>query len=261
MGLFFAIIALILIAFIIFSKDNGNIFSQNPPRRYKKYTHKPSAEEKGEFGEQIVNNILGYTIPGKQYLLNNVILEISPGKTTQIDHIFINQYGIWVIETKNWNGTIFGKENDNTWTVVYNGNNKKFYDNPIKQNKHHEYFIKHYLGNKAPILGLIVFVNGNTKNVNANGVCHANELPYIVQAGANEVLSPEKMEQCYNELNRARLYITNQEHVTNLQLNRQHKIEQGICPWCNGTLIMRYGDFGNFLGCSNYPKCQYKKDL
>lgn len=31
------------------------------------------------------------------------------------------------------------------------------------------------------------------------------------------------------------------------------------CPECGGTLIQRKGKYGLFLGCSNYPKCNFTK--
>ena len=35
------------------------------------------------------------------------------------------------------------------------------------------------------------------------------------------------------------------------------KTKGGVCPMCGGELIMREGKYGNFIGCSNYPKCRY----
>ena len=32
-----------------------------------------------------------------------------------------------------------------------------------------------------------------------------------------------------------------------------------ICPKCGGRLVKRKGKYGEFIGCSNYPKCHYKK--
>lgn len=32
------------------------------------------------------------------------------------------------------------------------------------------------------------------------------------------------------------------------------------CPQCGGDLIKREGKFGQFYGCSNYPKCRYTKN-
>lgn len=36
-------------------------------------------------------------------------------------------------------------------------------------------------------------------------------------------------------------------------------IEDMICPKCGGKLVKRKGKYGEFIGCSNYPKCHYKK--
>jgi DNA topoisomerase-1 len=35
------------------------------------------------------------------------------------------------------------------------------------------------------------------------------------------------------------------------------KTNGGVCPKCGGKLIMREGKYGNFIGCSNFPKCRY----
>ena len=47
--------------------------------------------------------------------MNNVILEVEYGNTTQIDHILINEYGVFVIETKNYKGVVYGTEGKNYW--------------------------------------------------------------------------------------------------------------------------------------------------
>lgn len=35
--------------------------------------------------------------------------------------------------------------------------------------------------------------------------------------------------------------------------------DDDICPKCGGRLVKRKGKYGEFIGCSNYPKCHYKK--
>lgn len=37
--------------------------------------------------------------------------------------------------------------------------------------------------------------------------------------------------------------------------------KEKICPKCNGKLEERVGKYGKFLGCSNYPKCQYTENI
>ena len=62
---------------------------------------------KGFFGEKTISAFL-LTLPKDQYIvLNNIMLRTVTG-TTQIDHIVVSVYGIFVIETKNYKGWIFG---------------------------------------------------------------------------------------------------------------------------------------------------------
>lgn len=36
---------------------------------------------------------------------------------------------------------------------------------------------------------------------------------------------------------------------------------QNKCPRCGGNLVLRESEFGKFYGCSNFPKCWYKKTI
>ena len=50
--------------------------------------------------------------------------------------------------------------------------------------------------------------------------------------------------------------ITDEEHINNIH-KMQLDIENNICPRCGAKLVIRNGDYGEFYGCSNYPKCRY----
>ncbi|MDN5364322.1 MAG: hypothetical protein PWQ91_1384 [Eubacteriales bacterium] len=39
---------------------------------------------------------------------------------------------------------------------------------------------------------------------------------------------------------------------------REEKVKKGICPRCGGQLVMRKGRYGEFIACSNYPRCKFK---
>lgn len=43
----------------------------------------------------------------------------------------------------------------------------------------------------------------------------------------------------------------------------RHALQQafGECPECAGSLILKRGKSGAFIGCSHYPKCDYSKPL
>lgn len=74
--------------------------------------------------------------PEYKRVLINLCIPKDNNKTTEIDSILINKYGIFVIESKGYSGWIFGKENDQRWTQVIYQKKTKFY-NPVLQNRNH----------------------------------------------------------------------------------------------------------------------------
>ena len=79
-------------------------------------------EIKGSIGEKKAAAVLS-GLPQQQYrLLNDVMLQTAYG-TTQIDHIVVSVYGIFVIETKNYKGWITGSEYGEHWIKNMYGKN------------------------------------------------------------------------------------------------------------------------------------------
>ena len=71
---------------------------------------------KGIFGEAFVKLLAKFKLPADVYIpIHNVTLP-TPDGTTQIDHIFVSEFGVFVVETKNMKGWIFGGENQAQWT-------------------------------------------------------------------------------------------------------------------------------------------------
>ena len=95
-----------------------------------------SARQKGKRGEKRVYNILSKSLPDGFIVLNDIYLPSSDGATTQIDHIVVSQYGVFVVETKNYSGWIFANARDDEWTqVIYR--RKSRFQNPLRQNYRH----------------------------------------------------------------------------------------------------------------------------
>lgn len=95
-------------------------------------------DDPGEFGEYLItyalenNNIGGYL-----KVLKNLYIPIGYGKTTEIDVVMIHRKGIFVFESKNYSGWIFGSRNDRYWTQSLKGGQKNRFYNPILQNQTH----------------------------------------------------------------------------------------------------------------------------
>ena len=215
-------------------------------------------ETRGKRGENRVKRVIGDTIENEQYVINDLII-FNNGKTSQIDHIVINPRGVFVIETKNYSGEIYGSENQREWTqVLAYGNIKNKLYNPLKQNATHIYNVKKIIGN-LHIRSLVVFVQNNTNHIDANNVIPLSALNSILRSGEN-ILTVEQMQTAYKLLLANKTEISTKEHVKNIR-TQQWKVEQGICPRCGGNLVLRNGKYGEFLGCSNYPKCKFIKKV
>lgn len=76
-----------------------------------------SSKIKGSIGEAKVNTRLNFI--GKEYIvLKDILIKSSNGYTSQIDELVLSEYGLFVIETKNYKGWIFGNEKAENWTQV-----------------------------------------------------------------------------------------------------------------------------------------------
>ena len=93
---------------------------------------------KGFLGETVINVAMWLKLEKDVYhRLNNVTLPLDNGGSTQIDHIIVSVYGIFVIETKNYKGWIYGSENQRQWTQSFPNGSKFKFQNPLRQNYLH----------------------------------------------------------------------------------------------------------------------------
>jgi hypothetical protein len=93
----------------------------------------------------------------KEYHVYNNVLIKTGLWSAQIDHVIVSRYGIFVIETKNRNGWIFGRADESYWTqVIYN--KKVKFQNPLKQNHGHTQSLARYLKiNDLKMYSVVVF--------------------------------------------------------------------------------------------------------
>lgn len=224
-----------------------------------------STKIKGTFGEAKVNIQVSFL--GSEYIsIHDLMIKNSKGNTSQIDHLVLSEYGIFVIETKNYKGWIFGNEKSENWTqVIYK--EKHQFRNPIKQNWSHIYFLKELLSDFPQIkyFPIVVFAgNATLKGVQSSQpVIYENRLNKTIRNLSEEkCLTSEqvaKIEQILidseiNEKGRLKKHIKN---IKQYVIDKQEKMDNMICPRCNGELQLRNGKNGKFYGCSNYPRCKF----
>lgn len=98
---------------------------------------------------------------GTYHRVHNVTLPTRDG-TTQIDHILVSCFGVFVLETKNMRGWIFGGEKQAQWTQKLYKHTLKF-QNPLRQNFKHVKVIEATLQIPPDMIhSVVVFVGGST---------------------------------------------------------------------------------------------------
>ncbi len=90
---------------------------------------------RGVLGERSVKRILSHLPEESYHVLNDIMVNGNYG-LTQIDHVVVSKYGIFVIETKNMKGKIYGGERSAEWTK-YSKGRKLSFKNPVHQNYGH----------------------------------------------------------------------------------------------------------------------------
>lgn len=221
---------------------------------------------KGYIGEKSVAAILSF-LPSDKYKIINDALIKSNDRTIQIDHLVISVYGIFVIETKNYKGWITGSDDSEYWTKNVFGNKYKFY-NPIRQNKAHISALSKQLGlsfNK--FIPIIVFSNRADLKVNTvHNVIYTTQINRVIKAYSDIKFSEDDIQKLCNKISLLNIVSpeVRKQHVLEIQntiATKRHLIQQGICPRCGHSLILRNGKYGNFYGCSNYPNCKFIKPI
>ena len=163
-------------------------------------------------------------LDGQHKLLTNVYLPKGDGTTTEIDLIMISDTGIYVFESKNYSGWIFGDEDSRNWTQSLKGGKKYRFYNPIWQNKKHISHLKNHLGLGSEVFrSYIIFSercelkkmfvrSPEVKVMNRNVL--TREIEHDLNSLANR-LTIWEINQIYNDLSRYALADaqTKQAHI------------------------------------------------
>ena len=201
--------------------------------------------------------------------LNNVTLQTSNG-TVQIDHVIVSRFGIFVIEAKNYQGWIFGSENQAEWTQSLRGGRKFKFQNPLRQNYRHIKTLSEFLGLPEDKFHSVVMFWGDSefKTTMPPNVMSQNYSSYI--KGKTETLFTDaEVEQMVGALQTGRMPTglikgleTRRVHLDSL---KERHCSTTRCPKCGSDLVERAVKSGEragqrFLACTAFPKCRFTKE-
>lgn len=181
---------------------------------------------KGKVGEFAVQLHVKLYLKENYILLNDCTLPDHDKATTQIDHILLSPYGIFVIETKNYKGWIFGSEHQKVWTQKLFKQSFKF-QNIIHQNYKHVKVLENVLeGVIDPmyIHSLVVFMpDCEFKTQMPKNVFKGASWTDHIKEYKEEVIPPMKLKRIQLRIEKEALeksWQTNHTHISNLRNKR-----------------------------------------
>ena len=220
---------------------------------------------KGWVGERLVDLAALRRLDKADYrLFHNVTLPVDGG-TTQIDHVAVSRFGIFVIETKHYQGWIFGGERQRTWTQKIYRHTSKF-QNPLHQNYKHTKALEACLELPPEAFhSVVVFVGDNKfKTTMPPNVCKGSGVLDYIRSFREPVLKAIEVERVARQIEAGRLtpsIRTNREHVAHVRELVADKQAQPVCPKCGGRMVQRTAKRGDnagkaFWGCTKFPRCR-----
>lgn len=236
---------------------------------------------KGYFGEKKVQRQLKALREHRVY--NDMYILKRDGQLTQVDHIVTSPFGVFVIETKNYAGWIFGVQDDMYWTQSFGKKKFSFYS-PVRQNAAHVAALQDVIGHDVPVYSVVVFSDAATLNVTTDEqtvILQMKEVRNYLKSFQTRVLTKTQLAQLNQSL---QAYVqrkgekrhTKRAHIRQLHINEQQRKKRSTvthtkqqvssdvessCPACGSPLVKRSGKHGTFYGCQSFPTCRFTKNI
>ena len=251
---------------------------------------------KGMVGEWFINLCIRLFLDKREYRLLKDVTLPTPQGSTQIDHVIVSRFGLFVIETKNMKGWIFGNPTQKSWTQqIYR--RKHSFQNPLHQNHLHMMTLKSLLGLSDNQLHSVIFFIGDCtfKTPMPQNVMNRGLIRYV-KGITTPVLAESEVAHVVDTIQQGRLaanWQTHRQHVTQLKtrhadpsanhVSTRAPVRQSvanppsqsvsppdnpppICPRCGSTMVLRTAGRGDnkgkpFWGCHEFPTCRGTRAL
>ena len=224
-----------------------------------------SPTQKGIRGERRVAQRLRDGLPSEYIILNDLYLPLPDGTTTQIDHVVVSQFGIFVVETKTYSGWIFGEANSAKWSQsIYR--KKSSFQNPLRQNYKHICALADNLGISKDYFHNVVAFTGDCtfKTEMPEGVAYSRSIAKYIQTFTQPLIKSSQVAEVAEVIGEWQSSVSEQakkSHVSNLKQRHEGvQITDAAprCPYCGGEMVLRKkkNSTEQFYGCKSYPKCR-----
>ena len=215
-----------------------------------------ATHDTGRYGEYLIyKKLKEFEQQGAKFLFN-IYVPKKDEETTEIDVLMISHKGLFVFESKNYSGWIFGSDNKRYWyQILPSGRRKsrkeKFY-NPIFQNNTHIKYLKSLIGENFPFYSIITFserctlkdINLHKSNVSVINRYQVFSTVASIYNNTEDLLTDMQVEEIYNTLYPHSQVDENikQKHidVINNSLNENNNAE--ICVAASENEVINKGE-------------------
>jgi len=196
--------------------------------------------------------------------LNNITIRTRQG-TTQIDHVIVSRYGVFVVETKNMSGWIFGHKESRSWTKINRGHKLKFL-NPLLQNESHIRALSNAARIPPEKMHSVVVFRGDCtlKTPMPENVLAGGYLGYVKSMN-KVVFTEDEVQRIVATIKAVMLPQTDATHMQHVAHLKKRFESTTTCGRCGSPLVLRTARTGRnagrqFLGCSRYPSCRHVRE-
>jgi len=202
---------------------------------------------RGWFGEKKTTFMMWLDLRKDVYRrFHNVIIPAKNG-SAQVDHVLVSPFGLFIVETKNKKGWIFGSGDDAKWTQVIYGRKYPF-QNPLRQTYRQKKILAEYLElDEFKIHTVVYFVGDCTFKTRLPDNVIGSRLGTYVKRFQERVLSAHEINRILHKLERhvSESSLTTRDHVQSL---RERHCSTTVCPKCGSKLVERMARKGPHSG-------------
>ncbi len=155
------LLILIAVFFLVYIVYRDNQYEKTAYFQVTKNPYSSIKHDKGKYGEYLIYKRLKHLEDAGGKFLFNLYIPKWGNETTEIDLLLVCSKGLFVFESKNYSGWIFGNERNRYWTQTLpkgrgRSHKERFY-NPIMQNATHIKCLRELVRGNVPIQSIIVF--------------------------------------------------------------------------------------------------------
>jgi len=246
----------------------------------------------GLHGEYLIFKHLT-NLEGTKKFLFNCYVPKKDGTTSEIDVILLHSSGIYVFESKNYSGWIFGSESQKQWTQTFRNGHKVRFFNPLMQNNGHIKTLRRILPDfeEREFTSIIAFSDRcQLKNINLETdnhiVVYRSDVFNVVSGLSYQVkLSDIEINNIYQRLHPF-TQVTSEVRMAHINAVKKSgdratapifptttsiyysgQIEaKKRCAKCGSEMSLKTAKRGErkgqrFYGCSAFPKCRHTISL